>query len=397
MRRSFFAPLTGGALVAVLALTACNKTYSTDEPFVDNPTPSLYIGSGNQFLYALSPSTGTRKWEFNTESPIIGTPYQDKTNLYVATQAGGVFKLDPNSGKLRLDYRKSLKGRTPLAGSIVTSLLGDENFLYFGTIGSEDPTKSYLYALDVKGDSVKWRYETSAGIESSPTIFRNKIYFGSDNGSFYCLNKDGTLAWAAPYSPGTGGSFYASAVASGNAVYAPSTDGRLYAINANDGTLLWTYPGTGSPAITGGIYSSPVAIGGRVIFGANDGQLHCIDSGSHNFVWKAPTGERIFGSPFVYNQVVYVGSYDNMFYAFDIINGKKKWSIQGSKVFRSSPLVANGVIYVGGFDQQLYALDTANGRVRWQFDVNGTIQTSPVLDDKTGLIQYPTISGASRF
>jgi hypothetical protein len=44
--------------------------------------------------------------------------------------------------------------------------------------------------------TIKWTYETGAGIESSPTIASDgTIYIGSHDNKLYALNPDGTLKW----------------------------------------------------------------------------------------------------------------------------------------------------------------------------------------------------------
>ena len=52
-----------------------------------------------------------------------------------------------------------------------------------------------------------------------------------------------------------------------------STDGTLYALDAVNGTLIWTYD------ILAPIRSSPVVgADGSIIFGAADGNIYCLDA-----------------------------------------------------------------------------------------------------------------------
>jgi hypothetical protein len=53
-----------------------------------------------------------------------------------------------------------------------------------------------LYALDSDTGDATWQFTAGGRIDSSPTIYRGTILFGSADGWVYCLNaKNGSLAW----------------------------------------------------------------------------------------------------------------------------------------------------------------------------------------------------------
>ena len=67
--------------------------------------------------------------------------------------------------------------------------IGSDGTIYFG---SDD---GYLYALDRSG-ALEWRYETGLPVRSSPAIGADgTIYFGSDDGYLYALDRNGALNW----------------------------------------------------------------------------------------------------------------------------------------------------------------------------------------------------------
>jgi outer membrane protein assembly factor BamB len=89
-----------------------------------------------------------------------------------------------------------------------------------------------------------------------------------------------------------------------------SGDGKLYALKAADGKLVWSY-------LTGGeVASSPAIANGTVIFGSYDGKLYALDAQVGALKWSYATGDKLVSSPAVANGAVYVGSYDHMVYAF---------------------------------------------------------------------------------
>lgn len=71
-----------------------------------------------------------------------------------------------------------------------------DGLAYFGS--SEDHK---MYAIDIASGKEKWVFFTDGPVRFSPTIWNNRIYFGSDDGYVYCLNaKNGKLDWK--YRPG---------------------------------------------------------------------------------------------------------------------------------------------------------------------------------------------------
>jgi outer membrane protein assembly factor BamB len=67
---------------------------------------------------------------------------------------------------------------------------------YFGS-----SVNNKVYALDISTGKEKWVFFTEGPVRFSPSIWKNRIYFGSDDGYVYCLRaKSGKLIWK--YRPG---------------------------------------------------------------------------------------------------------------------------------------------------------------------------------------------------
>ena len=143
--------------------------------------------------------------------------------------------------------------------------------------------------------------------------------------------------------------FRASPIVYKGRVFIGNSDGRLYALDANTGALLWQYPPAASPALTSqftcnpsseGIASSAViaSVNGTdaVIFGAPDkslgtglgeGRLFALNAATGAELWKSPIVARLTGTmsgstsqfheqigysaPIVFNDRVYVGVADH--------------------------------------------------------------------------------------
>jgi len=60
-----------------------------------------------------------------------------------------------------------------------------------------------LYALDADSGNTEWEYTAGGRIDSSPTLYKGTVLFGSADGWVYCLRaEDGALAWRYLVAPG---------------------------------------------------------------------------------------------------------------------------------------------------------------------------------------------------
>ena len=63
--------------------------------------------------------------------------------------------------------------------------------VYFGS-----SVDNKIYALDAGSGKTKWTFYTEGPVRYAPTIWKNRIYAGSDDGHVYCLKaKNGKLIW----------------------------------------------------------------------------------------------------------------------------------------------------------------------------------------------------------
>jgi len=248
---------------------------------------------------------------------------------------------------------------------------------------------------------VKWKFSTGEGVHSSPAVFNGRVYIGSDDEQFYCLNAtNGQKIWNRSL-PG-GASTSSPAVYKGK-VYQGSTFDYFYCWNATNGKLIWKYykdyGGMGSPSVAEG----------KVYVGMRYGHIFCLNADNGTEIWKKNfSDDDVRSCPAVVNGRIYIGSYDNMLYCLDADNGSKIWDFNASYGVRSSPAVVDGRVYFGG--SGLYCLDADTGEELWNH--SGNTKCSPVvaygkvyyhrdngvmtcLDADNGNVTWETIIGSS--
>ena len=256
-----------------------------------------------------------------------------------------------------------------------------------------DPTHAGVYPGPAprRIPPVKWKFPTGDRVVSSPVWHEGAIYFGGDDGNIYAVDaaeRAATLE-ARDRWPGA-----IHAGGKRRAVYAVSYDGKLYALDARNGSTRWKFTTGGERRFEAkGLHgmqpknqtipdpfdvflSSPVVAQGAVYFGSGDGNLYALDAATGELRWKFQTGDVVHASPAYADGVLFFGSWDSYFYAVEAATGKEKWRFHGGEDplihnqvgFQSSPAVVGGVVYTGCRDAQLYALDAATGKEKWRFD-----------------------------
>ena len=132
--------------------------------------------------------------------------------------------------------------------------------------------------------------------------------------TYYALRaNDGSKVWQVNI--GCGDHEDASAAVANGIVYIGARNG-YYALNATNGAQIWffTSPYT-SRQFTGYFYSTPAVAGNIVYIGTIDCYVFALNAFNGSIIWSYHTGGFMFSSPAVSNGVVYIGSFDGKIYA----------------------------------------------------------------------------------
>lgn len=113
----------------------------------------------------------------------------------------------------------------------------------------------------------------------------------------------------------------------------------------------------------------PAAQGDEIFTADRDGRVMAIDASSGKVLWEERDKKRrISGGPGVGEGKVYVGTSEAQVLARDAKTGKKLWVADVSSEVLAAPVAAEGVVAVRTGDGKLYALDAESGREKWVFD-----------------------------
>lgn len=254
----------------------------------------VFVGSTDHALHAVDSRTGTRKWLFRTEGRIYTTPVAAVGLVFFGADDGKLYAIRPGSTSAREMWNFNVMA--PIRASV--SYANDR--LFFGTDIGE------FLCLDISGE-MRWRFETRRRILTTPLIYDNLAYIGSDDWYFYALDvEQGYPIWRYR----TRGPVVSSPALKDDTVYFGSGDGFFYALEALGGREIWKFD-VGKP-----VTSSPFAHGDAVYFGATDGALYSVHAQTGELLWRYQTQGPVISSPRVADDVVYIGSDDKHIYAF---------------------------------------------------------------------------------
>jgi outer membrane protein assembly factor BamB len=233
--------------------------------------------------------------------------------------------------------------------------------------GIANPGDGLILAVAAgRSHAVRWRRNLGAS-ETSPTVVGDRVYVGTQRGNVYCLDADnGRTIWRHHVdAPVKGAISYDR-----GKVFFGAYDGKLYALGAAAGKLLWTTSGA-----HGHFYSTPAVAYSRVYLGSTDGTVYAFDERTGVLVWARATGSYVYGSPAVYDRRVFIGSYDHVFYALDAATGNVVWTFGAAGPISGSAAVIDGVVYFAHLGRpgarHTYAVDARTGREIWSWPDGG--------------------------
>ncbi len=240
-------------------------------------------------------------------SPVV---FEDR--VAVATSTGVVYGLDLNTGEIVWTYPDSEEAEAESdLGPISAALsLDEDGVLYVGTEGGE------LHLVDMVDGSNVCVFTAGEPITVNPIVADGVVYVPTRGFTIHTLPA-GACAGSVPNRLQLYVTERAVEIAPavvGDVMYL--ADGRfLYAIDLlpdRESADVWP-PST--VVADGLITAAPVVANDTVYFGSADGVVHAVDATDGSPLWTWQTGNTVQGSPAVVDGVVFIASRDGWVYA----------------------------------------------------------------------------------
>jgi outer membrane protein assembly factor BamB len=237
---------------------------------------TVYVGSGDGFLYALDSSTGRLLWRAETggavatEGRVRSSPAVHGNMISVGSSDGRLYTADRSTGEVLWIFETEGASREKsLQYNYDGTAVASSPAVAGGTVvfGARD---GWLYAVDAETGEQRWRVSHSGSwVNSSAVIAAGSVYVGSSDGTFFHAVElaTGTELWRLETAMIQG----SGALASGY-VYFGDMGGTVRGVAADSGAEAWRLQ------LPGAVLSSPVLTGGRLFIGSDDGKIYAIGS-----------------------------------------------------------------------------------------------------------------------
>lgn len=304
MKRAWLAALCGAALLAA----GCSDKGKVREPaeLVEIPEP------------AFKPDVVWRR--------SVGEQGGFSTNLGIALQADGVFVADQT-----------------------------------GTVTALDPATG----------AVQWKTRAAGNLQAGPSLGGNAVYVGNRDGTVVALARaDGTELWRSHISSEVQG----APVSNGDVVVARSVDGRTFGLSASSGVQLWVFDRSVPELVLHGM-SPPLLVAGRALVGMDNGRLAAVSASDGTVLWEqtvsVPQGRTVLdrmtdidGAMVDGGSCVFAASFGGQVACIELSSGQALWR----RDVRSYDGIGidDGKIYLSDESSVVWALDQSSGAAAWK-------------------------------
>jgi outer membrane protein assembly factor BamB len=263
----------------------------------------VYVGSGDQHIYALDARTGTLRWAFETGDVVHASPAVVDGVVYVGSWDRNLYALDAATGREKWRYATGDDTVTYNQIGIASSAAVVNGMVF---VGARD---GHFHAVDARTGAGKWTIDNHGGWTiASPAVRDGVVFFPTSDGRRF-KGVDAATG-AVRFDVQNRAISFSSPAIAGEVVYYGSSDGFLNAARVTDGTMIARFQTDGSkengprlldeegrfrsklmyPDRTldgmmigmrtmmtlGSVLSSPVVAGGVVYFGSTDGQVYAV-------------------------------------------------------------------------------------------------------------------------
>ena len=205
--------------------------------------------------------------------------------------------------------------------------------------------RGFVVAWDAATGRELWRYD-AAPVETSPLLVGKLLYVGSWDGTFSALNaRTGKVRWTFQASAG----ITSSPAYDSGTVIAGTDDGHVFALDARTGKLRWQAASFSRFGRREYFYATPTLAYGRVYIGNADGTLYAFGASSGRLLWAQRAGTYVYTAAAAWRQRIYVGTWDGYFSAFDAATGDLLWRHEAEGGISGAPTVMAGLVYYSTF------------------------------------------------
>ena len=312
------------------------------------------------------------------------TPVLEAGAIFGANAAGELVKLEASTGKQlwRVNVGEPISGGVGVGGGLVL-------------VGS---SKGNILAYDFNGKP-QWKAKVSSEVLSAPRFFDGLVIARTGDNHIFGLDAaDGSRKWVYERtSPALSLRSSAGITVDGGAVYAGFAGGKMVAIRADNGNILWEATVSQPKGVTeieriSDITSLPICDGPVVYAVAYQGRIAAIDRTNGKVVWNRDISS--YSGLNAEAGKVFVSHTLGAIYAIDYDTGKTFWR-QGALTNRNltAPLPMGSLVAVGDLEGYIHFLSRDSGTFSSRIKIDGNPVMSLIAGNTSSQLIAATRGG----
>lgn len=254
------------------------------------------------------------------------------------------------------------------------------------------PERAHVSPFDHRPPFKRLWVRTAAHyLEYPPVIAYGRLYLPQQKGRFFAVNpENGNILWSksfrrcAPSSPTVSDGVVYQALMHPLPCrkHLPGASGLVVAMHPLSGWVFWRFR-------AGAIESSPLVVENRLYFGSWDRNVYALNKKTGKQIWEFRTDDRIVAAPAYSGGTIYIGTNGGHLYALNAKTGRMQWRASSNtrlgrrEYFYATPAVAYGRVYAANTDGYVYSYGARTGRLLWAQRAGTYVYTAPAVWRKT--------------
>lgn len=250
-------------------------------------------------------------------------------------------------------------------------------------VGSAQSRKGRNQTPVVQPYARAWKYETDAMTIQQVSADAGIVIVPLLDGKVVALQPDeGNLLWSVDL----GGDVSTAPLINANVIYVATSrngtdqEGVLRALDRSTGLTVWVREFS-RPIVSGMLLAD-----GKLLAGSADGALYALNPESGATVWSFATRGAVRGHIAVWGAMLLVGSDDGALYAVDHESGKELWRYQTGGPIVGRAATSGKRLFVASGDGWVYCIETGSQRLLWKSRTGAAIEASPVVVDEDHIL-----------
>jgi serine/threonine protein kinase len=295
-------------------------------------------------------------WTFQMHGAIDGSPIINKNIIYVGSRDQFLYALDGQQQRELWRYNAG----APLRST--PTLHGDTLFF-----GDDEGT---MHAVQSSGGTGRWRIPLRGKIFASAAAGAGLIISATQAGRVVALNPtSGEIIWE----HFDGSPFYASPAIINNLVIAANGPGKIKGLDIASGKLLWTFQASGQ------VRATPACQDGLALIAGLDGSVVLLDARTGERLWQRSLGVPISASPILTRDRAIAVGQEGAIFALSQDGGNRLWTTKTSGQLAASPILCGPALLVIDGDGNVLLLNADTGKITSQLALGAPVFASPAV------------------